>query len=477
MADSKAVDHTKENEVVIVCPFCDYLGHRNVCEDSNWIAANSHATAFLDEYPVSVGHTLVVPHRHVDSIFELGGEEQASIWSLVADARDRLRQRFDVPPDGFNVGPNDGIEAGQTLPHAHVHIIPRYRGDVPDPRGGIRWVIPRKANYWNPAEADPFQQVEFLGFIQSLLEHGEFVSTYKFALLQVLADLSLEKDPNSDGSTRIPLEEIAGKFISSYWAHSAPFHFADGTSGLLRQNNGVRNIAVIGLLSEARSVFPTLGLLRQSGNPWRSLVRSVARQVKEMPLFKLQTVGRKQINSLYANQLEDGAIVLWKGVQDCFRRFYGIVLRLSRREWIEMVRKLNPTSLGTPLDLAEFMFGSERNPWPGIRPLLREIQDGGMCFYCGSPMAGNEELDHFIPWSMYPNDLAHNFVLACRRCNADKSGNLGSVEALARWIERNNNHGNRIANKANAIGLPNDARVSARITAWAYERAEKEFKL
>ena len=92
-------------------------------------------------------------------------------------------------------------------------------------------------------------------------------------------------------------------------------------------------------------------------------------------------------------------------------------------------------------------------------------------------MAGNEELDHFIPWSMYPNDLAHNFVLACRRCNADKSGNIGSVEVLARWIERNNIHGNRIANRANAIGLPNDVSVSARITAWAYERAEKEFKL
>ena len=152
-----------------------------------------------------------------------------------------------------------------------------------------------------------------------------------------------------------------------------------------------------------------------------------------MPLLKLQTVGRKEVDSLYANHLESGAIVLRKGVQNCFRRFYGIVLRLSRREWFEMVRKLNPTSIGAPLDLAEFMFGSERNQWPGIRPLLREIQDG-KCFYCERPIVGNEELDHFIPWSMYPNDLAHNFVLACRRCNANKSDNLASVEALDRWI-------------------------------------------
>ena len=214
-----------DSEAVIACPFCDNLGEPDIDESGRWIAANTQATAFLDGYPVSEGHTLVVPRRHVGSIFELAGEEQAGIWNLVAEVRDRLRQRFDVQPDAFNVGPNDGVEAGQTVSHAHVHVIPRYRGDVPDPRGGIRWVIPRKANYWNPAEADPFQQVEFLGIIQSLLEHGEFVSTYKFALLQALADLSLERDPNPDGSTRIPLEEIAGKFISSYWPHSAPFHF------------------------------------------------------------------------------------------------------------------------------------------------------------------------------------------------------------------------------------------------------------
>jgi hypothetical protein len=417
-----------------------------------------------------------VPHRHVESIFQLDAEERASIWNLVVAVRDRLR-RSHRPPDGFNVGPNDGVEAGQTVLHGHVHVIPRYRGDMPDPRGGIRWVIPQKANYWDPAEADPFQQVEFLGFIQSLLEHGEFVSTYKFALVQTLADLSLEKDSSLDGTTRIPLEEIAAKFVSSYWMHSAPFHFTDGTSGLLRQNSGRLNIAILRLLSEVRSMFPTLGLLRQSGQPWKSLLRSVARQVRTMPLFKLQTVGRRQVDFLYANHLENEAIVLRKGVQDCFRRFYGIVLRLARREWLDMVSTLNPKSIRAPLDLAEFMFGSERNQWPGIRSLLREIQ-GEKCFYCDRRMVtGNEELDHFIPWSMYPNDLAHNFVLACPPCNAAKGNNLAPVEARDRWIERNTVYGDRITNQANAIRLPNDALVCARVAAWAYQQTQREFKL
>jgi diadenosine tetraphosphate (Ap4A) HIT family hydrolase len=111
-----------------------------------------HAAALRDEFPVSDGHTLILPRRHVQSVFE-----------LVAEVRDRLRLSLNLPPDAFNVGPNDGL-AKQTVMHAHVHFIPRYKGDMPDSRGGIRWVLPRKANYCKPEEADPFQQVEFLGF-------------------------------------------------------------------------------------------------------------------------------------------------------------------------------------------------------------------------------------------------------------------------------------------------------------------------
>lgn len=153
------------------------------------MAGNRHAAALLDGYPVSEGHTLVIPRRHVPSIFDLSGAEQSDVWALVAEVRDRLRARLATQPEGFNVGPNDGVQAGQTVMHGHVHLIPRYKEDVPDPRGGIRWVLPRKANYWAPEQADPFQQVEFLGFVQSLFEHGQFVSTYKFALLQALADI------------------------------------------------------------------------------------------------------------------------------------------------------------------------------------------------------------------------------------------------------------------------------------------------
>jgi diadenosine tetraphosphate (Ap4A) HIT family hydrolase len=102
--------------------------------------------AVIDNYAISPGHTLVVPHRHVESIFNLEPDERQSLWRLVEDARQLLSQRHN--PSAFNIGVNDGKAAGQTIGHAHIHVIPRYVGDVEDPRGGVRWILPQKAKYW-----------------------------------------------------------------------------------------------------------------------------------------------------------------------------------------------------------------------------------------------------------------------------------------------------------------------------------------
>jgi diadenosine tetraphosphate (Ap4A) HIT family hydrolase len=121
------------------CPFCHLEKSRIALED-DWSAA------FPDAFPVAEGHTLVVPRRHVASLFDLPEQEQAALWRLVALVRGKLMD--ELRPDGFNVGANDGPAAGQTVTHAHVHVIPRRTGDVADPRGGIRWVVPAKAVYW-----------------------------------------------------------------------------------------------------------------------------------------------------------------------------------------------------------------------------------------------------------------------------------------------------------------------------------------
>ena len=121
------------------CPFCTFDSAKV------WLA-NVHAIALCDGFPISKGHMLVIPRRHVQSVFDLTKPAQQAIWSLVAAARLKLIEEF--KPDGINVGLNDGQAAGQTVFHAHVHIIPRFEGDVPDPRGGVRWIIPTKAKYW-----------------------------------------------------------------------------------------------------------------------------------------------------------------------------------------------------------------------------------------------------------------------------------------------------------------------------------------
>jgi len=121
------------------CPFC-MLGPGGV-----WLA-DQHGLAFRDRFPVSAGHTLVIPKQHVASLFDLSSEARLALWELVAVVRAQLLEEFH--PDGFNVGLNDGEAAGQTVMHAHIHVIPRYAGDVSDPRGGIRWIIPAKAAYW-----------------------------------------------------------------------------------------------------------------------------------------------------------------------------------------------------------------------------------------------------------------------------------------------------------------------------------------
>lgn len=101
--------------------------------------------SFYDKFPVSKGHALIVPKRVVSDYFELTNREQIACWLVVNRVKEILQQKFN--PDGFNIGINVGETAGQTIPHVHIHIIPRYKEDVPNPRGGIRGVIPSKKEY------------------------------------------------------------------------------------------------------------------------------------------------------------------------------------------------------------------------------------------------------------------------------------------------------------------------------------------
>lgn len=105
------------------------------------------ALTIRDGFPVSPGHTLTLPRRHVASFFDTTGEERDELLDLLGRAKQQRASQF--RPDGFNIGINDGPAAGQTVPHLHIHLIPRYVGDSADPRGGVRWVSPENARYWD----------------------------------------------------------------------------------------------------------------------------------------------------------------------------------------------------------------------------------------------------------------------------------------------------------------------------------------
>ena len=122
------------------CPFC-------TLPDERIVDQNDLALVIRDGFPVSPGHTLVIPKGHVGSFFELNEEEIASMMALLKRAKSVLDVEF--KPESYNIGINDGPQAGQTVPHVHMHLIPRYAGDVADPRGGVRWLIPDKADYWS----------------------------------------------------------------------------------------------------------------------------------------------------------------------------------------------------------------------------------------------------------------------------------------------------------------------------------------
>jgi diadenosine tetraphosphate (Ap4A) HIT family hydrolase len=116
------------------------------CKDPRGVSLERElAYSASDTYAVSPGHTLVIPKRHVDSFFDLTQDELAACMNLINEEKKRIDAEFN--PDGYNIGVNVGPAAGQSIFHAHIHIIPRYKGDVENPQGGIRHVIPRNAHY------------------------------------------------------------------------------------------------------------------------------------------------------------------------------------------------------------------------------------------------------------------------------------------------------------------------------------------
>ncbi len=122
------------------CIFCDFNSgkHKVILENKTFYAR-------WDNYPVNKGHAEIVPKKHVESFFELSDKDIFQMFELLKEVKKVIDKKF--KPDAYNIGINDGEEAGRTINHVHIHVIPRYKGDVKNPKGGIRNIIPGKGNY------------------------------------------------------------------------------------------------------------------------------------------------------------------------------------------------------------------------------------------------------------------------------------------------------------------------------------------
>jgi hypothetical protein len=315
-------------------------------------------------------------------------------------------------------------------------------------------------------------QVDFLQKLQRLLREGSFTASYKFALLLALCDLAVERGDDSGAALPIETWRIGEKFIHYYWRQAAPYvpRGREAAAQLLLQNTD-KQAAIVRELEAARREATTLPALRHNGRSWSGLSRRVTAVVEKMPLWKLQTVGTQPFEFLYPNRPGEHAIELFPVSAFCLRRFHGLIEELVRGAWLRFVRALpqNQPVLGQASDLAAFLFGSDRADLTACRRVLARHDD--RCFYCDARLGEGAVVDHFVPWSLYPVDLGHNFVLADRRCNERKTNLLAAEEHLDRWCERNERLGSAFAEELAQAGITADPDASRQVTRWAYAQA------
>lgn len=320
------------------------------------------------------------------------------------------------------------------------------------------------------------QQLDFIAYIQRLLVEGEFDATYKYALLHALADICIESPLMDDPShqLQIPLSTIVEKFIAIYWQHALPFNITDqNQSSLLQQRPGIQAKIITDLNRCHNLNIKNINKLKQSDN-WNTLYKDTLKVIKQGPLWRLQLLAKKEECFLYEHKKGVPYITLNRGIAYCFRRFYELVIKISRNAWVDKIQSIpaNQQLIGNQAQLDPFLFGINRQVITKARPILEEIQKG-KCFYCQKKLTKTTEVDHFIPFAKYANDLGHNFVAAHSSCNNSKRDHLAAFEHRDRWFEQNIINNNTLLDNELSPYFNCDAERSESITIWAYQVAKQ----
>ena len=316
------------------------------------------------------------------------------------------------------------------------------------------------------------EQLVFLGKIQRIFAESDFTATYKFALLIALADLAVELGAGDGEELTVSIRQIAEQFIQIYWRQALPYGTgrSNTSPGILVQNNGVQAAVVSAIVTFRTRHGAATPQLARALPEYPALLGAVAQTVSAQPLNYLQNFGGLSDAFLY-ERAGAGQVRLKHGVAYCLRRFQPLVQQLSRSHWVEHIKRnrRNTGILGQADDLEDFLFSASRQSLLAMGQGLRKL-DGAKCFYCAQALT-EADVDHFIPFSQYPRDLAHNFVLAHPTCNRSKSDTLAAGPHLERWLERIGRRADALQEIGMAAGMLADVQVSRKIATWGYGAA------
>jgi hypothetical protein len=311
----------------------------------------------------------------------------------------------------------------------------------------------------------------FLMQLQELLTFGRFDSTYKFALLQALADISVETPVRKNEPIEILSSEIADKFIKYYWDHAIPFQ---GQKTLL-QSTREQLLALKRITAARRDFGPSLIDFRRNEAAYNKLRTELAARIRDQPLKKLQRIRNEQKEFIYRRV--NGSylkIHLLPSAHRSMSRLYELVTAAIQRKWQLYVISVehNKDVLGEQADLERFLFGQSRRSLGRFTTALFELQRG-RCLYCRKPLRSKLHIDHFVPWSRYALDEGFNLVLAHSSCNADKKDHVPSVSHLDHWAENLGARGDQFVSRLEDDKLPVGERKTRSVISWAYSTAEK----
>lgn len=331
--------------------------------------------------------------------------------------------------------------------------------------------------------------------VLEVLGHGAITTTYKFAVLAALVDLSLEATgPNAVPAATFELSDIARRVLELYWAHATEYAGFAGGPRVPRQVRAPGQQAE--LLTE---IYQLRRTTESDGGPatiararmlhsaaFGRVMAEIEWKLAEQPLPRLQKLGSWPVPFLYEiawderitraglNSADmDRRIHLLPGVAENLARLSGLLRPAILQRWLEAVNRMNGLEIQS---LDRFLFDHERLPTAPVEPALREL-DRNSCFYCRRPVRGIAHVDHFVPWSRYPDNGLANLVLAHVSCNEQKSAYMAATVHVERWRERMVSQQTKLDRAARELSWDNDPERTLGVARGIYLRMPGEARL